>query len=56
MFNWQAQAGEPVVSKYLWIYFAVTVGITLVVILTWAWWNHIVQRKDSTMDEADPSF
>ena len=35
MFNWNGQAGEALVSGYIWVYFAVTVPLTLLVIGIW---------------------
>ena len=35
MFNWNGQAGEALVSGYIWIYFVATVPLTLFVIAIW---------------------
>lgn len=37
MFNWQAQNGQ-VLSSHFWIYWAVTVPVTLLVLLVWVLW------------------
>jgi hypothetical protein len=44
MFNWQADSGTTVVSPRFWIYGAITLPLTIVVVLVWFIW---IQRKDS---------
>lgn len=44
LFNWQLSnsgaSGGPVVSSYFWIYWAVTVPLTIVVAISWRlWWG-----------------
>jgi len=44
MFNWEASASDKssshVVSSYFWVYWAVTVPLTLIVAFSWRlWWN-----------------
>jgi hypothetical protein len=63
MFNWRAPKGSSVVSPRFWIYWVVTVPLTLVVLTIWSIWlqkhhKHETQRKtpgrglpsDSTTD------
>jgi Mg2+ and Co2+ transporter CorA len=38
MFNWGAPKGSPVVSPRFWIYWVVTVPLTLVVLMIWSIW------------------
>ncbi|KAF2716507.1 hypothetical protein K431DRAFT_235238 [Polychaeton citri CBS 116435] len=45
MFNWEPGPGEKVVSGYLWIYFAVTVPITLGFLGFWMWWMWFSQKR-----------
>lgn len=40
MFNWQASGTEPVLSSRFWIYWAVTLPLTLLVLLVWLSWLH----------------
>ena len=35
MFNWNSQPGEPLVSPYIWAYFAAMVPLTLLVVAIW---------------------
>jgi len=40
MFDWNTENGSiPKVSKYIWIYWVVTVPLTLLVMITWAVWS-----------------
>lgn len=43
---------EPVVSKDLWIYFVITIPLTLCVVLFWRWWD---QRREKryALEDAD---
>ena len=38
MFNWQASAGTNVLSSRFWVYWAVTVPLTLIVLAVWYFW------------------
>jgi hypothetical protein len=42
MFNWNPSPDSKVMSQYVWVYWAVTIPLTLVVILIWIIW---MQRK-----------
>ncbi|KAF3128853.1 hypothetical protein TWF703_009228 [Orbilia oligospora] len=44
MFNWEAD-GSVVVSKHIWMYFAITVPLTTVVVISWLIWT-IKSEKD----------
>lgn len=35
LFDWQAQDGRSVVSKYFWVFVAVAAGLTIITLLTW---------------------
>ncbi|KAH7357139.1 hypothetical protein BKA65DRAFT_221606 [Rhexocercosporidium sp. MPI-PUGE-AT-0058] len=39
MFNWHAAAGEHILSNNFWVYWAVTLPITALVLLIWAAWS-----------------
>ncbi|KAK1751824.1 hypothetical protein QBC47DRAFT_76733 [Echria macrotheca] len=41
---------EPVVSKDLWIYFAITVPLTLAIVLLWRWWDRRRERRYEAED------
>lgn len=36
---------EPVVSKDLWIYFVITIPLTLMIVLFWRWWDRRRERR-----------
>ncbi len=44
-FNWQAGLSgtdgstPPIVAPQLWIYFAITIPLTLAIVLFWRWWD-----------------
>jgi hypothetical protein len=38
------------VSPLLWIYFAITIPITLVIVITWRWWDKRRERKYAQED------
>ena len=40
MFNWQASGTDPVLSSRFWIYWAVTLPLTLLVLSVWLSWLH----------------
>ncbi|OCK94825.1 uncharacterized protein K441DRAFT_89226 [Cenococcum geophilum 1.58] len=44
MFNWNASQGQPIASKYIWVYFVITIPLTLLILLTWLWWYKRSQR------------
>ncbi len=44
MFNWRPAPGEQIASPYLWIYFAVTVPITVIVYILWIGWFKYTQK------------
>ncbi|KAH7144415.1 hypothetical protein B0J13DRAFT_44321 [Dactylonectria estremocensis] len=47
MFDWEAgrKEGQVVSAKWLWVFFAISVPLTLLVLLTWAWWHRRAERK-----------
>ncbi|KAH8894814.1 hypothetical protein GQ53DRAFT_792689 [Thozetella sp. PMI_491] len=55
-FNWQngstgpGDQGDPVVSPQLWVYFVITVPLTLGVVMFWRWWD---RRRESVYAEED---
>jgi len=53
MFNWDADqvAGEPVVSKYIWIYVLVTISLTSLAVLAGALWMR--QKRHSPTDDIE---
>jgi hypothetical protein len=52
MFNWQAQPGDVVVSRYVWVYFAFAAPLTLIIIAIWLLWFRWMQRRHKS-DLAD---
>ena len=45
LLDWQAPRGGPVVSHRFWIYWAVTVPLTAVVLLLWSTWYLISDHR-----------
>ena len=45
MFNWNAKPGEQIASDFLWVYFVVTVPITIGILLLWLWWYNRSHKK-----------
>lgn len=45
MFNWRPGPGEPVASPFLYVYFVVTIPLTLMVYVAWFWWFRHSQKK-----------
>lgn len=35
LFNWNPDPGQPIVSKYFWIYIAISIPLTMFVLLGW---------------------
>ncbi|KAH9909530.1 hypothetical protein F4778DRAFT_775446 [Xylariomycetidae sp. FL2044] len=48
MFNWQAQDGAAVLTPRFWIYWAVTVPLTLVVLCSWLVWLRYHHKNEGT--------
>lgn len=38
MFNWEPSEGQSLASPYLYVYFVVTIPVTLIVFFGWWWW------------------
>ncbi|TAQ89072.1 hypothetical protein B7494_g2585 [Chlorociboria aeruginascens] len=53
MFDWGATQGDKVVSKRLWMYFAVAIPLTLVVIGTWVLWYRWSQKEKTKRSQSD---
>lgn len=51
MFNWNAKAGETVVSHRFWIYWAITVPITIAIFVFFVGFILISVKKDGKEDE-----
>lgn len=45
LFNWYASDGEEVLSPYIWVYPAVTVGLTVVVFACWYVWTITMRNR-----------
>ena len=45
MFNWYPAEDESVVSGYLWMYFAITVPLTCIILGVWRGWLQAKQKK-----------
>lgn len=45
MFNWNPGPGQPIASPYLYVFFAVTIPVTIMIYAAWFWWDRYSQRK-----------
>ena len=50
LFQWTASTDGQVVSKRFWVYWAVTVPLTLATLLAWAVWTRRETRRQSVKD------
>ena len=50
MFNWQAPPGTNILSSRFWVYWAVTIPLTLLVLTVWLFWLHL--HKSDTSDHS----
>ena len=53
MFSWQAKGDDAVVSSRFWIFWVVSIPLTLAVLATWLAWIHAHQKKER---KAAPEF
>ena len=53
LFNWQPEEGETVMSRYWWIYFAVTGGLTLIVFLVYFFWSRLTDAWSHWREKSD---
>ncbi|KAJ0307945.1 hypothetical protein COL516b_003920 [Colletotrichum fioriniae] len=53
MFNWEAVEGQSIVSKHIWLFAVLTVGLTL---LTIAAWFLGTRREKAMADKSDNYF
>ena len=55
MFNWQTEITQEILSPWLWIYWAVTVPLTIVVILVWYIWirRTDILHRDENLDRVN---
>lgn len=47
MFNWQAGPDEQVTSGYLWLYFAVAVPLTILILAAWLFYYFAFQTREN---------
>ncbi|KAL8823311.1 MAG: hypothetical protein Q9191_005976 [Dirinaria sp. TL-2023a] len=52
MFDWQAPSGDSVLSSRFWVYWAVTIPLTLAVLSIWLVWLHSHEDRDTTSRRA----
>lgn len=56
MFNWSPAAGESIASPYLYVFFAVTVPLTLLVYSLWLWWFARLEKAHKKKNLTDIDF
>ena len=47
MFDWQAPAGEHIISGYLWVYFAITIPLTTLILSGWLVFYFFYQKPQT---------
>ena len=52
LFDWSSSTGGGIVTQHFWIYWAVTVPLTLAVLLTWTIWDWFRSRRQGKEDLA----
>ena len=50
VFNWVTASGNPIISNRFWIYWAVTLPLTFLVLLIWIVWLVYTTRKNRAAD------
>ncbi|CAJ2507581.1 Uu.00g087670.m01.CDS01 [Anthostomella pinea] len=53
LFNWNAGAGESIVSKHIWIFAVFSVGLTTLTLLAW---RHVTNRHEKTTGKGNESL
>lgn len=56
MFNWSPTGGENIASPYLYVFFAVTVPLTVLVYLLWLWWFARLEKEHKKNNVNDIDF
>lgn len=51
MFNWNPGPGESLCSPYIWVFFVVTIPVTVLVYMVWIWWFKVSQKHYQTRHE-----
>ena len=52
LFDWQAARGSPVVTHRFWIYWAITIPLTIVVVAIWFVWIAMKASRHAREDKA----
>lgn len=55
MFNWDASEGQAIASPYLYVFFVVTIPLTLLVYAGWVFWFRRLEKK-YRVNAADVDF
>lgn len=52
-FNFQQDGADdaPVISPLLWIYFVITVPVTVVIVMFWRWWDQRREARNAAEDD-----
>ena len=54
LFDWSAEDGKNIGSKWLWIYFVVTVPLTVLILVAWWIWNRRAARVSTGLAPMPP--
>jgi hypothetical protein len=57
MFQWPFPTSDTVVSPLLWVYWVITIPLTIIVYLLWVWWfRHSQKQYRKNHDESVHKF
>ena len=45
LFDWSAKDGGDIANRWLWIYFVVTIPLTVIILASWWYWNRRTSRR-----------
>jgi hypothetical protein len=45
MFNWNPGPGERLASPYIWMFFVITIPLTVIVYTAWWWWFRVTREE-----------
>ena len=54
MFNWNPSPGQSIASPFLWVFFVVTIPLTVGVYIAWIFWfKHVKRQFDKEHEDSD---
>ena len=56
LFNWSAEPGEAVINQRFWIYWAIVLPLTILVLLMWWSWKEWRKKRDVAQEALARSY